>query len=403
MNNPSPSGHRQSFIGRVQEQRQFRIALEGLLAHHRQWLAQTGQSAPPWTEDAGPHDDTYPRIFLVQGAGGIGKSWLTRRCLDIAAGAETSPPVLTLYDDLSLESAVLTPTDLLNRLYRRLVEAGQSGAAQIFRQTQTRLSELSERVSRFRADHPALWQSLQEQAGASQPPQSAADLLLARMAQDGLLSPEELEDLQTPHQTLARGLVTALQTIIARQPLVIALDNLESIVPLEPFLRDHLVLPTVHLPLLWILSGRNNLADERTVQVEGQTRTHKGYRDFLAQNPPLVWDMSTFGDAELRTYLEAETRRRGVNLTIDDTLVEALKTASAGIPLVVEMVTDALFFMDREQFVQTFGPEDKSLSPAARLEQVAAHYLRHGLTRDDDLERLYALALLRRHPEPDAL
>jgi tetratricopeptide (TPR) repeat protein len=190
--------------------------------------------------------------------------------------------------------------------------------------------------------------------------------------------------------------VAGLKRIARRRPLVITLDNLEVIVPLEPFLRDQVVLPTHNAPIIWILSGRHNLADERLVEVNGVKLDYKGYRDLLGENPPVVWDMSLFSDADLREYLEAEAERRQVSLEIDEALIDAVKATSSGVPLVVEMVADALFSMDRADFLHQFVLDDRTLLPAGRLEQITARFLRYCMNREDDLERVQGLALLRK-------
>lgn len=403
MNTISAEQERLNFIGRIQEQRQFNLALRGLLNHHQTWSAQP-TAAPP------PPDDTYTRIFLLHGIGGIGKSWLTRRCLDLARAVQTQPPILTLYDDVSVGAPVLKPADLLNRLLRQFEKAGFEAALEPFRQLQTETERVAERVARYRRDNRSLWQTLLEQAAASGQANTEADTisqatahLVEQMQQAALLPPAQVNLFLEPAAAQAAALVAGLADISLQNPLIIALDNLEIVVSLEPFIRDELVLPTIHLPLFWILSGRYNLADERIVELNGQERVHKGYRDLLGENPPLVWDMSAFGDADLRDYLEEEAQRRDKALTIDDPLIAAVKATSGGVPLVVEMVADALFTLDRAEFLQNFVLDDKTLLPLGRLEQVTTRFLRYCLTSPEDMERVQAMALLRRHPDPAAL
>ena len=104
----------------------------------------------------------------------------------------------------------------------------------------------------------------------------AYDLLLEQMQAEGKLNAAESALFRNPPAAQAAYLVTALQQIALKQPLVIGLDNLEIVVQLEPLIRDCLVLPTNQAPIIWVLSGRHNLADERQVEIGGDTRTHKG-------------------------------------------------------------------------------------------------------------------------------
>ncbi len=407
---------RAHFIGRVQEQRQFRVALDDLVAHQRRWRDLAYLQGADFDPDQAPGDDSYARIFLLHGIGGIGKSWLTRRCLALAAELETDAPILTLYDDVSLGAPVLEPAHLMERLYAQLAQAGYADEFAAYQQAGDDLPRLSERVDYYQAENREQWahclklaQKLVPQEIKTHAPTEADllakayDLLLEHMQQAGKLTPTEAELFRRPAQVQAARLVLGLKRLARRRPLVIALDNLEIVVPLEPFLRDELVLPTTQAPILWILSGRYNLADERLVEVEGQTQDYKGYRDFLGENPPVVWDMSIFSDADLAEYLEAEAARRGVTLAIDEPLIDAVKATSSGVPLVVEMVVDALFSMSRDDFLRDFTLDDKSLLPAGRLEQITTRFLRYCLQREDDLERVHALALLRKGADLAAL
>jgi tetratricopeptide (TPR) repeat protein len=413
-----PDAPRAYFIGRVQEQRQFLVALRGLLTHQHHWRDLAYLHGADFDPGQAPPDDSYARIFLLHGIGGIGKSWLARRCLTLAQQQETDPPILTLYDDVSLGPPVLEPGHLLERLYAQLVRAGHEAELAAYRQAQAAAPGVVERVSRYQAESRERWETCLSAAtalvaqeshpaphpippGAYRPPSTteaiqaqAYHLLLEQMAHQGKISAGEAELFRHPAAVQSARLVEGLQRLARRRPIIIALDNLEIMVPLEPFLRDSLVLPTNQAPLIWILSSRYNLADERLAEVNGQAVDYKGYRDLLGDNPPVVWDMSIFGDADLADYLEAEAGRRGVTLTIDDALIDAVKSTSSGVPLVVEMVADAFFSMPRDEFLRDFALDDKTLLPAGRLEQITTRFLRYCMQREDDLERVYGLALL---------
>jgi tetratricopeptide (TPR) repeat protein len=420
-----PDMQRAYFIGRVQEQRQFMVALRGLMAHQLRWRDHAYLQGFDFDPDEAPHDDSYARIFLLHGIGGIGKSWLTRRCLALAAEQDSDPTALTLYDDLSLGAPVLEPGHLLERLYAQLVQAGHAADIAAYHQAQLDTPLILERVSRYQAESRERWDNCLKIAAdlAAQEPKSfrptptllnrppseeailaqAYDLLLDQMQQEGKLTFSEAELFRHPAAFQAARLVDGLKRLAFRRPIIIALDNLEIAVPLEPFIRDSLVLATNQAPLIWLLSGRYNLADERLVEVNGRQLDYKGYRDLLGDNPPVVWDMSIFGDADLAEYLEAEAQRRKVSLTIDEALIDAVKSTSSGVPLVVEMVTDALFSMEREVFLENFALDDKTLLPAGRLEQITSRFLRYCMQNEEDLERVYALALLRKGADEAAL
>jgi tetratricopeptide (TPR) repeat protein len=427
---------RMSFVGRVQEQRQFLIALQGLLAHHQRWSELAQRHGPVFEPDLAPGDNSYASIFLPHGIGGIGKSWLTRRCLDLAAEMPIDPPILTMYEDVSLGAPVLEPVHLLDRLHDQLVRAGYSAQGAAYRRAKADTPAIIDRVTRYQFEQREQWVKMLQTAAnlaARREPEAgyrsfaatsiayihaggaeamgkdaatlveAYDLLLEQMQAAGRIEPEEVALFRNPPAAQAARLVTGLKQVAAERPLVLGLDNLEIIVPMEPLIRDCLLLPTNHAPIIWLLSGRYNLADERIVEIGGETRTYKGYRDLLGQNPPIVWDMSIFGDADLRDYLIAETERRRAALLIDDELIEAVKATSSGVPLVVEMVSDALFTMDRDEFLRDFALDEKGLLPSDRLDKITERFLRYCLTHGEDLERVQAMALLRKGADERAL
>ncbi len=431
-----PAEERAGFVGRVQEQRQFLVALQGLLAQHHRWTKLARQLGPEFDFNRAPGDNSYANIFLPHGIGGIGKSWLTRRCLALAEGIPTDPPILTLYDDVSLGAPVLEPGHLLNRLADQLAAAGYELYVAAYRQAQADTPAIVSRVLRYQFEHRNQWDRLATMAAelvARRPPEishqpfgetslaythasgaetagrdaptlaKAYDLLLEQMVQAGQLDADEAALFRNPPAAQAARLVTAIKQIALKQPLVIGLDNLEIVVALEPLIRDCLVMPTNQSPVIWLLSGRYNLADERLVELNGVTHIYKGYRDLLGENPPVVWDMSIFGDADLRDYLVAEADRRRTTLLIDDDLIEAIKATSSGVPLVVEMVTDALFTMERTEFLREFALDDRSLLPGDRLNKIAERFLRYCLTNPQDMERVQAMALLRKGIDEEAL
>ncbi|MFN8457530.1 MAG: hypothetical protein U0401_23225 [Anaerolineae bacterium] len=66
----APRAH---FIGRVQELRQFRVALDDLVAHQRRWRDLAYLQGADFDPNQAPGDDFYARI-LLHGIGGIGKA-----------------------------------------------------------------------------------------------------------------------------------------------------------------------------------------------------------------------------------------------------------------------------------------------------------------------------------------
>ena len=172
-NMDQPEEQRANFIGRVQEQRQFRVAMQGLLAHQHRWRDLAYMQGADFDPDQAPGDGSYACIFLPHGIGGIGKSWLTRRCLILAEEMSSDPAILTLYDDISLGSPVLEPAHLLDRLSDQLIQAGYEAEVAPYRQAQADTPGIIERVSRYQAESRERWAELLHTARGLSGPRSA--------------------------------------------------------------------------------------------------------------------------------------------------------------------------------------------------------------------------------------
>jgi len=166
MNGEGIEERRSIFIGRVQEQRQFKVALQGLLAHHRRWREWAEQVGDAFDPADALGDDSYARIFILHGIGGIGKTRLTERCLELARESEADPAVLTISIDLSRGLPVQQPTHLMDRLYNRLAEMGYAEELSPYRQAQAEAPKVVERVARYRAENRERWNALVQTAAA---------------------------------------------------------------------------------------------------------------------------------------------------------------------------------------------------------------------------------------------
>ena len=358
-----PPNNDKIFIGRVREKHLFSATLEELVAHQAQWLAQAAEDTDlaPTTL---PTDPSYPKVFILHGIGGIGKTEMTRQCLKMAQELHTQPEVLTLYLDVSTAKSLIRRwTDLLAHLEEQLRRAGYGEALRPYNRSELDEFQVRKTVESYKSEHRKDWEVIQQMAQEhcqreGHPPDSQAVLtratrvLMDQMQEKKHLTSDECQLYLDPDTARAGRFTTALKKIACQQPLVIALDTLEvkDFLPVEPFLRDHLVLPTAEAPLLWILSGRHNLDENRQIELEGQKQTYRGYREVLENNPPLAWDMKTFTEANIRDYLQTEAERRQLPLDLDDALVAIIQTTTRGVPLALNLVADALFTLPRAEF-----------------------------------------------------
>jgi tetratricopeptide (TPR) repeat protein len=431
---------RRVFVGRDREIEQFRSALERMRQEFENLRSLAEQVGAEFDPDAAPRDLNYPRLFLLHGIGGIGKTWLTWRFRDIVR--EEFPTFFPVYVDVSLRPAVTTERELLMRLAAVLADDFPQAVAP-FQGDATRQPEVGARVLNYQADHKEFWErsldiAAQAVAGAANIAaqkklgvelgdsaeaavqvgvkgairgsgiviRKAYELFLQRMQDDKQLTADEVRLFSNPDSALAASLAHCLKNIVAQTPLVLALDTIETIVRLEPFIRDDLVLPSASESMIFVIAGRHDLSHERTAEDGSYRNVHKGFADVLP-NPPVVIDVGRFAAPEIRTYVREQGNLRGVDLEPDDNLISAIQQTSGGVPLAVEMAVDAVLTMGPARFHADFVmvPDSHVLLPKERIAEVTNRFLRYCIAQQepDDLEKVYALAILRKGATEGAL
>lgn len=417
--------NRKAFVGRVNELRLFGSVLEKVLKHQSLWKEQAkeiGEGYDPAYDAL--EDDSYPRIFILHGIGGIGKTWLTRELLANAEKKGEEAQLLTCYCDVSIGyPPVRDRSELLWRVARWLEDSGYSDLVALYHQAGADAPSVRARVAKLAEDRRDLFQQATELAGVAAGQGAAIyaqdkmgvpladgseelvrrgtssalnktyDAFLGLLQGNGEITAADAALFRDPLAVQAEHLASSLRVASVDGPFVIAFDTLEVVPHLEVFLRDQLVVPLVDAPILWVLSGRYDLSTERLAEYNGERHVHKGYGDLLGNNPPVTWDVTSFSDADIRTYMTAEAKRRSVTLEVDDAVVAAIKSASGGVPLAVEMTVDALFALPSSDFLSTFKVDDPGLLSRQKLEMVIQRFLRYCLDFQDR-ERVYALALL---------
>lgn len=436
------TGHpqRRIFVGRQREIEQFRGALERMREDDEalhEWANQVGIS---FDIDAAPRNLSYPHLFILHGVGGMGKSWLTWRLIDVTR-EDFVPPFDTVYVDVSTRPQVVTGRDLLFQLARGL-QAESYDMSDFFRLARLQ-PEVEARLLSYQAEHREFWeQSLEIVAqtaavatnvagqffgvpGLGTAGENAIErvvthagqrvagiaskahvLLTQRMQDEGKLTAEEADLFMDPEGALSDRLVDSLKQVAVDTPLVIALDTLETVVQLEPFIRDRLITPCADSSIIFIIAGRHNLSHERRVEEGSYRGLHKGFADPLGNiNPPVVFDLSQFAAPEIRDYLLERASEEAVGLEEVDVLLEAIQAASGGVPLAVELTVDAALRLNREDFHASFSFASyvRDLLPNERIAELTDRFLRYCLDRPDDLEKVYALAVLRKGASEGAL
>ncbi len=391
------------FLGRVEEQKQFRAALQETLHP--------------------PHGETLPYVILLYGDGGIGKTTLARRFRDIA-GEE--PPfkdeVRTLWvdweternrwADLQVGREYIHPETVFDVIYTLAARAGWEKHFETYRRTRDErkqaekqalqalqssgerddlaalrglgaemLAALTRRVLPIGEQGEKLTRAFLEagiQLGAEQAYALRRSMEARLRARLGV---RQFDLYLNPHEALARALADGFKRLSNRHALMVVLDTYEIVDRTDPWLR--LVIQNAGPRLLWIISGRNNLRDSRPYG-EGYFR---GYSEDFSRRL-LAYDLAQLALEDVRAYFAAAVPER----PLEEEAARAIRRATRGIPLAVTQAAE--MWQKGVPLEEIVGDTDDATPGKEIVHKMTGRYLLHAV-RPEDRRALYALALAR--------
>jgi tetratricopeptide (TPR) repeat protein len=398
------------FLGRLDEQDRFREVLRTVLA---------------------PQDDDAPSyIFLIHGVGGMGKSQLTRRLRDIVL---CEPPfegsfhvLLADWEEIRFHTPALRvardqiqPEDVLAALHRAALDAGWGRHFGTYQKTLEQRKQAEQEVARAldREASESRHAALRDLGAAAlaklvrtalpvvgQTGENLTQALLAEGIQLGAegaarlrsqaeeflrarLKPELYEIYRQPHERLARALGDGLRRVSHERPLLLFMDTYEIVaLAADTWLRQ--VVKSAGLGVVWVISGRDNLAP---------SRAGDRYVGYSAEFPRrlTVWDMQELAIEYVGDYLRDRAPRR--HATREE--AAAIHRATLGVPLALRQAAD-LWAQGVPLTAITEGiPDYAPRGTIVRLmcERVLMH-VEQGAAGEADRRALYALAM---QPRPD--
>ena len=392
------------FIGRVEEQKQFRAALKDVLYP--------------------PKDEVLPYVFLLYGDGGIGKTTLARRYRDIACHEKPyAGEVSVLWVDweeergrsasLQVGREHISPETVFDVLYTAAQRAGHEKHFAAYRKTLEDRKKAEKKAAQALAsgegrDEFAAWRSPLA-AGTSKllrlwKPgigQTGEDLSKAFLEIGIKVGAEQAHALYTsldnrlrahlgvqqyelyvhPHEGLARALADGLKRLAGRSALMVVLDTYEIVDRADVFLR--LAIQAAGPRMLWVISGRTNLRDSRQF---GQGYL-KGYAEDLPRRL-VAYDMGQLALADVKAYFAARVPGR----PLDKATAEAIRRATRGIPLAM---AEAAEMWERGVSLEDIGGDTTDATPGREIvAKMTERYLLHA-TAPEDKCALLALTLAR--------
>jgi tetratricopeptide (TPR) repeat protein len=395
------------FLGRVEEQKQFRNVLGEVLS---------------------AADEELPWVVLLYGDGGMGKTTLAARFRDIAQGEEPFAGAFeTLQIDweelrrrhvsLQADRESITPEAVFDALhaaipqdmkrhFNRYQEAvklraeaekkaseamsvagerdslselrglGAGGLAKLARQSFPIIGETGEKAAKVLSE--AGIKVAEDQA------RNVINALNTRLR--ARLKPEQFDIFLNPHEQLARALADGLKKftesgfVLSGKPLIITLDTYEIVDRADDWMR--IVMRHAGPHVLWIVCGRNNLRDSRAFGAE----YFRGYKEEWPRRL-LDYNMPQLALDDVRTWFASEAPEH----PLSEAEAEAISRATRGIPLAIRQAAE---MRQRGLSVeQIVGDIDNATPTKEIVKRMTDRYLLHAINNEDDRRALYALAL----------
>ncbi|MGB1254049.1 MAG: hypothetical protein ACPG8W_25795, partial [Candidatus Promineifilaceae bacterium] len=195
------------------------------------------------------------------------------------------------------------------------------------------------------------------------------------------LKPELLDHFLNPLEQQANAIGRGLDIVATKTPLVVVMDSYETIDRSDIWLRD--IMRTAGSNVIWVLAGRNTLLKSRRFGDE----YFKGYEsDFSATLHPMT--LERFDTEMIGGYFAQRVPERPLRLGE----LEQIAAATRGIPLAVH--ESAEIWQTNAPIDEIIGEVGSETSSTQIVQDMTDSYLRH-VVADHDRQILYALALAR--------
>jgi hypothetical protein len=389
------------FLGRVEEQKQFRAVLNDVLAQ--------------------PRNEDLPYVLLLFGDGGMGKTTLAKRFRNIAL---TEQPFQGRFQVLWVDweeerqrSAALlsgregiSPEAVLDAIHAKAVNAEWGRHFAAYQDAIKKRGEAEKKaaaaltVSGERDDLVAL-RGVSASAVAkvlrlSLPIGETGEKLAQAFLNVGIkvgvdqaahlravvesrlrarLDSKQYDTFLEPHEQLARAFADGLKRIAANMPLIVFLDTYEIVDRADPWLR--VVMHAAGARVIWVVSGRDNLVRSGPSE-DGYFR---GYADDFPRRL-LGFDIHQLAEKDIRALLVGRAPRRAP----DDATVRAISRATRGVPLALDEAAE--MWAKGIALADIVGDTEDAIPRRQIVQKMTARYLLHAVT-EQDRQAVYALAM----------
>ena len=392
------------FVGRVEEQKQFRAALAEVME-------------PPSRE-------VLPYVCLLDGDGGMGKTTLVKRFCDIAQNEEPFAGQFQLlwidwederkkFPSLQVGRNQINEETVFTILHAAAIRERWGRQFAAYRSALREQQESAQQVAELLEGEEGLTGfgilraiGMDALASILRPPlplvgntsQGLVEAFFEAGIQVGLeqaiklrgnieallkerLSPTHFEHFLNPHEQLALSIARGLNRVARRKRLIIVLDSYEVVNRVDMWMR--VIIRNAGPNLMWIICDRNNLLSSRQFGNE----YFKGYADEFPRRL-LAHTMRPLALDNIRTYFEYCAPAR----PLDPETTEAISRATRGIPLAMQEAAE--IWKAGASLEQITGDITVATPGSQIVQKMTDRYLQHVVV-EEDRQALYALALAR--------
>lgn len=313
--------------------------------------------------------DRPRKVFLIRGEGGMGKSTLLRRFIDLCRNYPDD--LLWIYVDWDAEGVTSSRgTPAMMEVIARYVEGN-----------------LQKPMSRFR-DVWLSWKGMQERASAWRgqfqwPSREAFEQFLKNN-----LSPKEYELYENPQRALSEAFVGDLLQLAQERPLVLFWDSCETV---------------WEFASRWIRQGLLRFC----LQLDEENRLLFVFAGRLPERPAEIELRDAVGDMLYRKCLDRFTPNDiayyfgELGISLSEEKAERIYEATLGIPLAVGIVADAL--LGKGNLEELLGSPEQfaQITEQEVIPLITTRFLKY-LVDEPERRAVYSLALLREAEKGDS-
>ncbi len=389
------------FVGRENELEFFRRTLDKL-------VKQSNNREP------------YANTILVCGVGGMGKSSLCAKFVDIVKAEYPDVVQINVDWDRYKHGCTFSPSELLDILCDEIPDEF-SKDIKLYLDVKKDIKKVEEEIIRLLDESekfmdavgkaaPTVTTAIGGQpevgmaisAGVSVVGKTLQKFQEKYLKEKRGVSDEKLLLYNNPESVLAIRLREALTSITTKKKkrILIVLDTCELIRQSEEWFVDHFLVPLTdgNPNVILVFSGRDNIRDDRIATVDGRTLPIRGIANKLRFHEPYCIDMKLFSKVDIETYLKEKMEQ-----DVSEEIVESVQSFARGVPYAVDLLANALQHLGMESTIKDFKCDDfrKQLKQSSSNEEiiktVAERFLIYCFQSEEnkvDLFKIYTIAIL---------